>query len=233
MKTSPSSIVRIALAAAIGGAVLASFIHGAALAGEVSYGGKIGFIMANISGTPKEWDDNTSYRTGFTGGVYLSYAFDEDFSIEPEILYTVKGVKSNLYEYEDLVSVDLTASFSYIEIPVLLTYTFSGAQKVKPRVYAGPSFAYNLSSEVEIAAWPLSVSADVSSLTHVTDFGIVAGGGISYPFDQGALTLDARFQYGFTNVIMSGDFNVNGSPETISVDDFKNYGFSVMIGYGF
>lgn len=44
---------------------------------------------------------------------------------------------------------------------------------------------------------------------------------------------DGRFTYGFTNVIVSGDFEINGNTETIDEDDFKNYGLSFMLGYVF
>jgi outer membrane protein W len=202
-------------------------------AGQISYGAKVGIIMSNLSNTPESWEDDTSYKTGFTGGVFMNYAFNENFSLQPELLYTMKGVEGTLYEYEDLLSVDVTASFDYLEIPLLAVYAFPLESGFRPRVYAGPSFAYNLSSELEISALIFSASADISSLTQVTDFGIVAGAGFDYPAGKGMITFDARFQMGFTNVLMTGDFLINGSEQTISGDDFKNYGFAFMAGYGF
>jgi outer membrane protein W len=200
-------------------------------AGTISYGAKAGLIMSNITETPESWEDAKSYKTGFTGGVFMNYAFNESFSLQPELLYTMKGMKANLYD--GLVSVDVTASFDYFEAPLLAVYTIPTGTKLKPRLYAGPSFAYTLSSELELSAFLFSASVDFSSLTQVTDFGIVAGAGFDYPIGKGALTFDARFQRGFTNVIMTGDFLINGSEQTISGDDFKNYGFAFMVGYGF
>jgi len=46
----------------------------------------------------------------------MNYAINERFSLEPEMLYTMKGVKSNLYD--GIVSVDVTASFDYFELPL-------------------------------------------------------------------------------------------------------------------
>ena len=201
---------------------------GRAAAGELSYGAKVGMMAANITETPKEWEDETSYRIGFTGGVFLNYAINERFSIQPELLYAARGVESMLYD--DLISVELTATFEYAEMPVLAVYTFRGPKGCEPRVYAGPSFAYCLGSELEVSAVLFSAGVDFSSLTHVTDFGIVAGAGLDYPLG-GKLVLDARFSRGLTNVILSGDFEINGSTQTISEDDFKNYGFAFMIGY--
>jgi hypothetical protein len=78
----------------------------------------------------------------------------------------------------------------------------------------------------------LSAEIDFSDLTHVTDFGLVAGGGFDYALGKGVLVFDARFQIGFTNVILSGDFEIDGSTQTIDEDDFKNFGFAFMVGYG-
>mgnify|MGYP000099022655 CR=1 FL=1 len=36
----------------------------------------------------------------------------------------------------------------------------------------------------------------------------IVGTGFDYVLDRGTVTLDARFTWGFTNVIMSGDFEV-------------------------
>ena len=106
-------------------------------------------------------------------------------------------------------------------------------KKFRPNIYAGPSVAFTLSSELEASALLFSAGIDFSSLTHVTDFGIVAGGGFDYSLGEGTLICDARFHMGFTNVILSGDFEINGSRQTIDEDDFKNIGFSIMVGYGF
>jgi len=222
--------VRYRYGAAIAVALIAC-IHADADAGRISYGAKAGIIMSNLTQTPESWDDAKSYKTGFTGGVFMNYAFNERFSIQPELLYTMKGMKGNLYD--GLVSVDVTASFDYVELPVLAVYTFPGSRSLRPRVYAGPSFAYNLGSELEISAWLASASVDFSSLTQTTDFGVVAGAGFDYALGKGMITFDVRYQLGFTNVIMTGDFDLNGSAQTISGDDFKNYGFAFLVGYGF
>jgi outer membrane protein W len=216
-----------------GGAIavaLIACISAAATAREMSFGAKAGIIAANLTQTPESWEDAKSYKTGFTGGVFMNYAFNERFSLQPELLYTMKGMKANLYD--KLISVDVTASFDYFELPVLAVFTLPGSKNLKPRVYAGPSFAYTLSSELELSAWLISASVDFSSLTQKTDFGVVAGAGFDYAIGKRMLTFDIRYQRGFTNVIMTGDFLFNGSTQTIAGDDFKNYGFAFTVGYG-
>ncbi len=95
------------------------------------------------------WEDSKSYRTTFAGGVVLNYAFNDAFSLEPELLYFSKGFVGNLYE--GIVDVDVTASFDYMELPVLAKYTFLPGRKFRPCVFAGPSFIYSIASELEIS----------------------------------------------------------------------------------
>jgi hypothetical protein len=211
--------------------VCAIFIVRPSFAGEISLGAKFGLCTSNITQTPKEWEDDKSYRAGFTGGVFLNYALSERFSIQPELLYTQRGVVSNLYD--GIVLVDLTASFDYFELPVLAIYSIPVKESFTPFVYAGPCFSATLSSELEVSALLFSAGIDFSSLTHVTDFGIVAGAGFDLLLNDRKIVVDARFQRGFTNVILSGDFEIDGSTQTISEDDFKNYGFSLTAGYVF
>jgi len=206
-------------------------LGGGAAAGELSFGAKAGLMVADITETPSDWAQEKSSKIGFAGGVFANYAFDERFSVQPELLYTQRGVTDNLYD--GFVAVDLTASFDYVELPVLLKYAFPLGGSFKPFICAGPCVAFTLSSELELSASVLSATVDFSSLTHVTDFLLVAGAGFEVPVGKASLVFDARFTRGFTNVILSGDFEVNGSTRTIEEDDFKNYGFSFTLGYRF
>jgi hypothetical protein len=202
------------------------------VAGEMSIGAKVGLIASNVTGIPDEWASaEMSYKTGFIGGIVLNYAIDDAFSLQPELLYTSKGFTGNLYD--GIIAVDVTPSVDYLELPVLAKYTFSRGGKFRPCVFAGPSLAYEVQSKLKISVGPLGWSIDISDLTHDTEFGLVAGAGFGYRTDRGLLTFDARYQRGFTNIIKSVDFSVLGSAQTMSFDDYKNYGFAFMAGYQF
>ncbi|HUV36165.1 MAG TPA: porin family protein, partial [Patescibacteria group bacterium] len=139
--------IRNVLIAAI---VITACIADVSTAGEISYGAKVGMTMANITQTPVEWEQDKSFKGGFTCGVFLNYAITDNFSLQPELLYTQKGVKDNLYD--GLFTVDLTASFDYIELPVLAKYTFMPQKKFRPNIFGGPSVAFTMSSELEVSA---------------------------------------------------------------------------------
>ena len=200
-------------------------------AGKTTFGVKAGLSMSNAYDVAADWDESIDWKTGFTGGAFLNYAFNDNFSLQPEILFTQKGFGGTLFD--DIVEIDMTLSLDYFELPVLAKYAFSADKKFRPTLFAGPSFAYCFGSELAVSWWLFSGNVDFSSVTHVTDFGVVLGGGFDYVLSRGTIVFDGRFTYGFTNVIVSGDFEINGDTKTIEEDDFKNYGLSFTLGYVF
>jgi hypothetical protein len=204
---------------------------GTAGAGPLSFGIKAGLTVSSITETPDAWNPEKSFKPGLAAGAFLVYAFDNGLSIQPEFLYSQKGVSTSLYE--GIVDVDMDLNLAYFELPLLLKYTFPLQSSFKPEIFAGPSIAYSLSSELELAAGIVSGGVDFSSMTHVTDFGIVLGAGFAWDVGNGMITFDGRYTRGFTNVILSGDFTINGDTQTIEEDDFKNHGMVFMLGYVF
>ena len=213
--------------------VMVCFVASASVvrAEGVSFGIKGGFAVSSITETPEEWDQDKSFKPGLVLGVVLPYQWDNGFAIQPELLYAEKGVATNLYE--GFVDVTMTANFNYIEIPLLAKYTFRRDHSFRPLIFAGPFFAYSLSSELKASVGIISAGIDFSSMTHVTDWGAILGAGFGVETKNGVVTFDARYTRGFTNVILTGDFEINGDPTTISGDDFKNHGLMFLAGFIF
>jgi len=212
--------------------VLTAVASSPAVAGNTSFGIKAGLDATTITDNPTSWDPDLELKTGMAAGAFLIYQFNDWLSIQPELLYSQRGVTTRLLDYMG-VDVDLTASFDYVEIPLLLVYTVPLQASIRPTLYAGPVLSYMLSSEVDISAWLLSASADIGSITHVNDFGGIIGAGFRWVVGSGMVTFDIRYQRGFTNVITSGDFEINGDTQVIEADDIKNQGFAFLLGYAF
>lgn len=203
----------------------------ASSAGEMSFGIKGGFVTTNVTGVPDEWKDSQSYRTSFSGGVFMNYAFDEALSIQPELLYVPKGFTGTLYD--GYIDVDVTPSIDFIEIPLLLKFAFPTGGNVRPFVFAGPSVGFAVSSKLKIGVGWLSSKVDMSDFTNSTDFGMVVGAGLGYDTKYGLLSIDARFSRGFSDIVESATFDIGGSEQSITVDEFKHYGFAFLAGIQF
>ncbi|MBP2649039.1 MAG: hypothetical protein H6Q77_2663 [Gemmatimonadetes bacterium] len=174
-------------------AVIASLPFGAA-AQQIGGGVKGGLSLGDV---PKFADEiyeggNTSLRAGFAAGGFIAIRFGSGFSVQPEVLYTQKGVKIDFSDGS--MSADLRYKADYIDVPVLARYTFG--KGLRGYVFAGPSFDFQLSTKVAASLLEQSGEQDVSEDVENFEFAMVFGGGI----EVGPLLLEARWSEGLTNL---------------------------------
>lgn len=215
-------------------------INSAASAEGISFGAKAGLFTANITTVPAGWND-TSFKNGFAGGVYLNYAFNDNVSLQPEVLYLMKG--SNGVIANPYITVDFIGKYDYIEIPLLAIYTIPLKSGFNPCFFVGPSLGINLTADIDIEGEnhitheALTGSIDYSEVTNKMEFGLVIGGGFGYAVGRGQITFDARFDLGLSKTIKGGETVgvIDGEEyrETIPEEDTKNIGFALLLGYAF
>jgi opacity protein-like surface antigen len=163
--------------------------------------------------------NNADVRAGFTGGLFLNYRFTRNWSIQPEVLFSMKGADLSQGVTGETGSADY--EIGYLEIPVLAKYTFSTHSMVKPYLNAGP--------QVGFALWGDSNDRDLDDdQLKDAEFAIAAGGGVdlavaSSPDDFiQTVGLDLRYTLGLTDA-----FDVPGDPEA------RNQAFIAAITVGF
>ncbi len=193
---------------------------------SISAGLKAGINMANLSG--EDVLENTEMVIGTCVGGYVSFSFHPWFSIQPEVLYSEKGVhtEQNLSTNYYIKS---TLNLSYIEVPVLAKLSINTGSAFVPVIFAGPavSFITNALKIHEITENKntfrnvINAGEDVNSI----DFGLVAGAGFEIKLGPGALMLEARYDMGLSNV-----YNIEGLPVEI---DAKNTAITILAGYSF
>jgi hypothetical protein len=206
----------------------------------VSFGAKAGLYMSNTTEIPTGWPQ-TSFKNGFAGGVYMDYAFNRYFSLQPEILYVMKGLDGGI-ERSSIV-VDYSAHFDYVEIPVLAKFTLAGKSRFTPYFFAGPGVGINLAADVDIESADEGTgesqigSSDWSGIMNKTEFTFSFGGGCRYAIGLGGITADARFDLGLSNVYSGGEVTTeiggDARTEIIQAGNSKNLGFALLVGYNF
>ena len=179
----------------------------AATANAQGFGVTAGANFADISGGDIDGSDIDS-RTGFVGGVFYEHKLGTSISIRPEVLYSFKGGTNTLAN-------DVTWQNDYIEVPVLLKYSF-GSGATHPFVLIGPAISFNVNCNftdgTDEASCDDVFGSDVASST---DFSGILGLGIQW----NALDINVRYDLGFTNVLE----DVDATNKTISI----------MLGYNF
>jgi opacity protein-like surface antigen len=181
---------------------------------KMSGGGLIGLNFGGVSVDPTPTGESFGGHTGLGIGGILNFGFANGLGVEVEPMYLQKG--------SDISVTGATASITanYIEIPAMLTYTFeTGQGQIEPYVMAGPSLGIRLSATQTVN----NVDTDVKDQTSSTDFGATFGAGARYPLGMSRLFLEARYAFGFSNIL-----NAPGNTSTV-----KTHGFMIFAGITF
>ena len=221
--------------------ILVSFVGFAAQA-QFSLTPKVGVGFSDVKFDQEAYKvDGQKMRVGILFGVGVNYAFSNNFSIQPEVLFNSKGYKaeetiSGVKSKEDL-------SLNYLEIPILARFSFGG-ENFKAYINIGPSISFGLGgkyktegslagvsfnkdSKVKFGKEPANYTGDDFYVDNSLDFGAQAGGGVLYKVGFGFLNLDLRYGLGLANL----EDKVDG-PAGSSIDaDGKNSQIAISLGY--
>ena len=158
--------------------------HGNAPAGHVSLGIKGGVNVYNIHN-----DNDTKYdsKAGFHFGLLGHIHFDNQFAIQPEILYSAQGAKNGDTKY----------NLDYVNVPVLFQYMFDNGF----RIQAGPQLGFLISAKSK----DNNTSVDIKDNYKPIDLG--ASIGASYVVPSTGFGIDARYNIGLSNIIKNGTVN--------------------------
>ncbi|MBF8964321.1 PorT family protein [Pontibacter sp. FD36] len=118
------------------------------------FGIKGGVNFATLRGSDKDVLGNFSGLTTFHAGVYTQFSLGNTFSIQPEALYSRKGIERN----------DSTFRFDYLEVPILAVFNIT--ENVS--IHFGPQVGILMSAkeeDTEVNIEPLNTFA----------YGIAAG----------------------------------------------------------
>jgi len=215
-------MLRRSLWVVVAGLFVASLAVPQASAQGIKLGVKGGVNIADIGGKDADSLGSTKTKAGFVGGVFAEIMIGDMFAIQPEVLYSQKGIK-----VED---VGATAKFKldYIEVPVLFKVNIPiEGSKVRPSVYAGPAVALKASCKVSGSLGGVSVDVDcddpsIDVPVKSTDFGVAFGGGIAFDVGGAEVGVDVRYTLGLSKV--------SDDPDPF---DIKNRVISIMGTVGF
>lgn len=177
-------------------------------------------VKAGINVSTMYGDDvnDVEALAGFNGGIYFNYRFTRNWSLQPEVLFSMKGVETNnsisgqagKTEYE----------LGYLSIPVLAKYHFATGSNIDPSLYFGPQLGFGLYGDAN--------DREIDDSLADAEFGLAFGGGVdlltaTQPSDLiQRVGLDLRYTLGLTDT-----FDVTGDPEA------KNGVFSAVFSLGF
>ena len=192
-----------------------ALLAGAASAANAQEGVKFG-IRGGISAISLSGDDDKvsglktsdySYGLGGLGGITANFAISDLVSVQPELLYNLKGTQVKENGKDSKVRLDL----HYVDLPILLKVKTEGLY-----FEAGPQVGYLISAKFGGTS---KATIDTENLQQLS-LGYVAG--LGYQLTSG-LNLGVRFNGGISSV---------GKDNGI-FDQQRNQVFSFLVGYEF
>ena len=171
-------------------ACLIALLPGTAAA-QVGFGVKGGMTFGDIpkiGDVSEELGTSTGVRIGYAAGGFLNFGFGGGFSIQPEVLYTQKGVKVEAEGGGTSTTTRIKTDF--IDIPVLARYTVG--KGVRAYFMAGPSFDFRAKAVISTLFGGNEEDEDVSDEVESFELAFVFGGGV----ELGPFLMEARWSEG-------------------------------------
>jgi hypothetical protein len=140
---------------------------------QTTFGVKAGLNVATI--IPDNDVDlvDRGAKLGFVGGVFAEVPVASGFSLQPEVLYTQKGVSRD--------APNQSKGIDYLEIPVLASVALPVSDLLDVKVYAGPALAIKLGDDDEVS----------TARYNSTNLGVAVGAGVA----SGPFGVDARYTF--------------------------------------
>ena len=183
-------------------AVLTTFCFAGTQA-QVDFGVKGGLNIANLNGDDADELDPDS-RTSFNFGAVVGISVSDNFSVQPEVLFSGQGATV------DSEGGEATFKLNYINVPVLASFEVTDGLSLQ----AGPQLGINVGDDLEFDGE--TESTDAESI----DFG--AAFGLQYQLANGLL-IQGRYAIGLSDVYKEDGQDI----------DVKNGVLSFSIGYMF
>jgi hypothetical protein len=187
-------------------------------AGEWSVGIKGGLNVSDAVGVDVGEPDPLY---GVSAGLAAAYAPSDMFSLQMEILFTMKGARGT-HEAFFGGAKEADVRISYLEFPILAKMTFPVDWALRPSLFFGPAVAFELASEAEFTVLGRTESQEIQQYINDMDLGLVFGGGTDIITGRGNLLFDVRYTLG----MISADYSKYGL-------DIRNGSLSFLIGYWF
>lgn len=214
--------------------VLAALFIVTQIFANVSVGLKGGVGLSTWHGA-REWANTKPYedqvvKYGFTGGLIIGIEINPHLAFRSEYLYVQKGRR--------IESKDSTVdrSIDYLEIPLFLEAGMP-LGRFKVNMFAGPAFAFKISTDLEYEGVESTVNEDelkeaFDNGTNMLDVGVVVGLGCGIGAGPGSILIETRYTLGLLKIFkLTDEEEIEGRRFDYDLPQDKNSTLSLMVGY--
>jgi hypothetical protein len=161
-----------------------------------------------------------AWGTGFALGLAHALALVPGIRLQPEVFFVRRG-DGNAFPVA-VPGLKSAISLDYLEIPLFLRWDFAPRSKIRPALLLGGYAAFNVRARARSEFGGEVIQEDLRDQVRRLDFGVSFGFEVARMLPHGRLSLEARTVIGMKNV---NSFT--------AMEDWRNFGFSFLAGYGF
>jgi hypothetical protein len=169
--------------------VMVMLCAGPALAQGLEKGVRGGVNFANESVSGEDGAALDWQLRGVFGG-FVTWRVTSWLEFQPEVLYSMKGAKSDEFGIDSKVLLD------YLEVPLLARKTFGAPGATRFYLAGGPSIGVLLRARTRTDFGSSTEEVDVKDNAETLDFGVVVAGGVEF----GSIVVDGRYTHGFSDI---------------------------------
>ena len=146
----------------------------------------------NVSNLYAKEVDSKNTIVGANFGLFLKLALSDNLSIQPELLYSMKGAELT---YSGFVTGTSKFALDYIELPVMLVVNVIPNFNIQGGVYVASLARAKATNVSNIGVFDFEKTLSNNDFEK-TDYGLAVGAG----FDFSKVNLTLRYEYGLKNV---------------------------------
>jgi hypothetical protein len=166
-----------------------------------------------------------TYQIGLFGTVKIDHHFD----FQPELLFVKQGLNYNMdFIYDDIEN---RLDLYYLQLPLLIRYSFALKRKHQPNFILGPYFGILLHSK-RTKTYDGNTTAEPAENAEQFDFGIAGGFAYDFNLKSGQITAELRIGYSLVDIL---DLQEQHLPYYNTAGNLKarNLSTTLLLGYRF
>ncbi|MES2477823.1 MAG: porin family protein [Bacteroidota bacterium] len=184
---------------------------------QLSISPEAGYQMSKVRYEIAGKEDNGDFKSGLRFGANLGLGVSDHLILQGGAFFSGKGGDINMLGF------DVSRTFNYIDIPVVLNYMTGVATGSRFFIGAGPYWSYAIGGNNKALGTKTDVEIGSNAATddiRPMDFGINANIGFLL---SGGFYVRGMYAHGLTNILPGGD----------SDNSMRNSSLSLSLGYNF